>query len=114
MRGGIPAEGIARHLTKELARHREGLDVLRRAIRDRIGMDIYDRLAVCVHLLKGPAKTMISTLATRLSANLVVMGTVARTGIPGLIIGNTAEAILNQLACSASSRRVYNTGKLDT
>jgi nucleotide-binding universal stress UspA family protein len=28
------------------------------------------------------------------------MGTVARTGISGLIIGNTAEAILNQLTCS--------------
>jgi nucleotide-binding universal stress UspA family protein len=28
------------------------------------------------------------------------MGTVARTGIPGLIIGNTAEAILDQITCS--------------
>ena len=28
------------------------------------------------------------------------MGTVARTGIPGLIMGNTAEAILEQLDCS--------------
>jgi len=28
------------------------------------------------------------------------MGTIARTGISGLIIGNTAEAILNQLECS--------------
>ena len=29
-----------------------------------------------------------------------VAGTVARTGIPGLIMGNTAEAILEQLDCS--------------
>jgi hypothetical protein len=28
------------------------------------------------------------------------MGTVARTGIAGLLIGNTAEAILEQVQCS--------------
>jgi nucleotide-binding universal stress UspA family protein len=28
------------------------------------------------------------------------MGTVARTGIPGLLIGNTAEGVLNQVDCS--------------
>jgi nucleotide-binding universal stress UspA family protein len=28
------------------------------------------------------------------------MGTVARSGIPGLIMGNTAEAILTELECS--------------
>jgi len=28
------------------------------------------------------------------------MGTVARTGIPGLIIGNTAESILSDIDCS--------------
>jgi len=28
------------------------------------------------------------------------MGTVARTGVPGFITGNTAESILNQLECS--------------
>lgn len=28
------------------------------------------------------------------------MGTVARTGISGVIIGNTAEAVLEQLQCS--------------
>jgi nucleotide-binding universal stress UspA family protein len=39
-------------------------------------------------------------LAQQLEVDLVVMGTVARTGIPGLIMGNTAEAILEQLDCS--------------
>jgi len=28
------------------------------------------------------------------------MGTVGRTGIPGLIMGNTAESILNNIGCS--------------
>ncbi|ABM21246.1 MAG: universal stress protein [Gammaproteobacteria bacterium] len=32
--------------------------------------------------------------------DLIVMGTVGRVGIPGLIIGNTAESILEQAKCS--------------
>ena len=32
--------------------------------------------------------------------DLVVMGTVCRTGLPGLLIGNTAETILSTVPCS--------------
>lgn len=32
--------------------------------------------------------------------DILVMGTVARTGIPGFIIGNTAESILQKISCS--------------
>lgn len=32
--------------------------------------------------------------------DVLVMGTVARTGIPGFIIGNTAEIILQKIDCS--------------
>lgn len=32
--------------------------------------------------------------------HLVVMGTIARTGIPGVIVGNTAEKLLPHLPCS--------------
>jgi nucleotide-binding universal stress UspA family protein len=32
--------------------------------------------------------------------DVLVMGTVARTGIPGFIIGNTAESVVQQLSCS--------------
>jgi nucleotide-binding universal stress UspA family protein len=46
------------------------------------------------------AKKVIPKIAKKLQTDLVVMGTVARTGIAGLIIGNAAEAILEQLSCS--------------
>ena len=39
-------------------------------------------------------------MASDIKADLVVMGTVARTGIPGYIVGNTAEMILSQIACA--------------
>jgi nucleotide-binding universal stress UspA family protein len=52
------------------------------------------------HLIKGLPRKEIPALAERLGADLVVMGTVARTGVPGLFIGNTAEAMLEQIECS--------------
>jgi len=100
MRGYIPYESIAKHISQEYTIHQKGLDRLIETMRDQIGADVYDRLSPRLHLPKGPPKTMIATSAAGLSANLVVMGTVARTGIAGLIIGNTAEAILDQLMCS--------------
>lgn len=50
--------------------------------------------------LKGAPRKKIPEFAEEIDADLVVMGTVARTGISGLIMGNTAESILNQLDCS--------------
>lgn len=53
-----------------------------------------------VHLVKGLPRDKIPELAKTMNAGLIVMGTVGRTGIPGLIIGNTAESILNEVQCS--------------
>ena len=52
------------------------------------------------HLIKGEAREIIPDLARRDRVEFVVMGTVTRTDVQGLFIGNTAEAILNQLECS--------------
>jgi nucleotide-binding universal stress UspA family protein len=65
-----------------------------------IGTEAYEYLAPRIHLLRGEAKKEIPALVRDLNADLVVMGTVARTGISGFIIGNTAEAILDQMQCS--------------
>ena len=64
------------------------------------GEEIYESIHPNTHLSKGDARNVIPELAQELHADLVVMGTVARTGIPGLLIGNTAESILDQLDCS--------------
>ena len=53
-----------------------------------------------IHILKGTPKKLIPKLAKELNAGLVIMGTVCRTGIPGLIIGNTAETVMHNLECS--------------
>lgn len=67
------------------------------ALRLRIGEEAYKFLQPRCHLVKGPARTRIPTLARRLGADLLVMGTVGRTGIAGMVIGNTAEAILREI-----------------
>lgn len=55
---------------------------------------------VMIHLLKGNAEALIPALAKRKGIELIVMGTVTRTGIAGFIMGNTAERVLQQVDCS--------------
>jgi nucleotide-binding universal stress UspA family protein len=53
-----------------------------------------------VRLLHGEPAEVIIKLAARRRVDLIVMGTVGRTGIPGFFIGNTAETVLRQVNCS--------------
>lgn len=99
-RGGVSPEGLADYVQKENDLHRKELYRLAGNLRGWIGKKAYDYLSPGFHLPEGSAKKVIAPLAEGLGADLVVMGTVARTGISGLIIGNTAEAILDQLTCS--------------
>ncbi|HVR77451.1 MAG TPA: universal stress protein [Acidimicrobiia bacterium] len=59
-----------------------------------------DKLGGQTHILKGAAAKVLPELADRLHINLIVMGTVARTGLGGLIMGNTAETMLRSVRCS--------------
>ena len=52
------------------------------------------------HLIKGSARKVIPALVRSVKAELVVMGTVARTGIPGYFMGSTAELVLSQIDCA--------------
>ena len=48
----------------------------------------------------GDVRTTLPRLVERIEPDVLVMGTVCRTGLPGFIIGNTAERIINSLSCS--------------
>ena len=52
------------------------------------------------HVLEGWADEVIPEFAEQHHVDLIVMGTVCRTGISGFFIGNTAEKILNNINCS--------------
>jgi nucleotide-binding universal stress UspA family protein len=56
-----------------------------------------------LHLLKGDPAVLIPEVARKEKIDLIVMGTVCRTGLPGFIMGNTAESILFKVDCSVLS-----------
>jgi nucleotide-binding universal stress UspA family protein len=95
-----PADQVAAYVEHARRRNAASLDQLMRELDDILGKAAVDYLEPQRHLVKGWARREIPALARQLEASLVVMGTVARSGIPGLIMGNTAEAILTELECS--------------
>lgn len=50
--------------------------------------------------LKGLATELLPELVDNEEIDTLVMGTVGRTGIAGLLIGNTAETVLSRVSCS--------------
>ncbi|MCP1445869.1 nucleotide-binding universal stress UspA family protein [Pseudomonas sp. GGS8] len=50
-----------------------------------------------LHIEEGPADVLIPFMAHKLAASVTVIGTVARTGLSGALIGNTAEVVLDAL-----------------
>ena len=53
-----------------------------------------------VHIQRGDPARVIRYLVEKTRADLLVMGTVCRTGVSGFLIGNTAESILADVTCS--------------
>jgi nucleotide-binding universal stress UspA family protein len=49
---------------------------------------------------RGDPEDVIPAYAAADGVDLIVMGTVARSGVAGLLIGNTAERVLRRLPCS--------------
>ncbi|XOV90060.1 MAG: universal stress protein [Pseudomonadota bacterium] len=96
----LSTEQIARNIDRERREREVLLRELADGLRSRIGKEGYEFIAPRFHLAQGEPGERIPAIAQSLGADLVVMGTVARTGIPGLIIGNTAETIIDSLHCS--------------
>ncbi len=71
-------------------------DILAADKSDSATPDEYPSLVV----RKGNPNDVIPDLVRESGIELVVMGTVGRTGIPGFFIGNTAEEVLGEIDCS--------------
>ena len=103
MRDGFlrtPEEKIISYVEQLRQQQATRFDSLIHEVTSSMGEDAVNYLKPQTHLVKGQARKEIPALAKQISCDLVVMGTVARTGIPGFIMGNTAETILNQIDCS--------------
>lgn len=103
MRGvfmNAPEEEIVAYLEELRQRHQQGIEALLQEVTTTVGQEALEYVKPQQHLIKGQARKEIPLKVKELDADLIVMGTVARIGIPGFIFGNTAEAILNQIDCS--------------
>jgi nucleotide-binding universal stress UspA family protein len=87
----------------EQHKRQQRMKILLANLKRKIGLESFNYVSPQTHLIQGTPDRELPKLADSLKADLVVMGTVARKGVAGLIIGNTAEAVLPQLQCSVLS-----------
>jgi len=59
-----------------------------------------DRGRTRLHLVEGDPAKVIADVAREQEIDLVIMGTVCRTGVAGFLIGNTAETTLSEVSCA--------------
>ncbi len=95
-----PEEKVNAYVEQVRQHHAELLDALMQETGEKLGADAMDYIKPQRHLLKGSARKEVPALTRHLQVNCIVMGTVARTGVRGFIMGNTAETILEQISCS--------------
>ncbi len=96
----LPEDKVNRYVEQTHQEYVNKLEALSRNMKTVVGEQGFKYLQPTTHLIKGLPAKEIPLMAHKYNIDLIVMGTVARTGIPGLIIGNTAEAILEQVQCS--------------
>ena len=88
----LSTDDVDRWVSDAREQHRRWLiDLLRPYALEELEHEVYP--------LKGEAGHLIPELATTKEVKLIVMGTVSRTGVAGLLIGNTAEKILGHVDC---------------
>jgi universal stress protein E len=93
--GTLPAEVMSAEIINEIeekaaAKARAGFErILRKSgIRKSRG-----------YLVEGPAADAIERTARKTNSAIVVMGSISRSGLKRIFIGNTAEHVLDQLGC---------------
>jgi len=93
-----PRMGISRReLEAMLAETREAS---RKCLSKLLGRYELDDIRHDIHLLEGDARHRIPEMVRESKIDLLVMGTVCRTGLTGFFIGNTAESVLQDVDCS--------------
>ncbi len=103
MRSGLvhqPESYVQGYVDRVHAKHQYLLENLVAEIINKDGREIAEYLQPKIHLVKGFARDMIPELVKEKQIDLMIMGTVGRTGIAGFLMGNTAETVLNRIDCS--------------
>jgi nucleotide-binding universal stress UspA family protein len=88
----IPEEKLQQAVRSVQLNHRGALDALLHEA------GVGDNTQI-LHV-KGSPEDRVPVLVADKGVDILVMGTVARTGIPGFIFGNTAENLVQKVTCS--------------
>jgi len=99
-RANIPEKEIAAYVSGVKREHTNWLKRLMTKASKWVGPDVFKSIKSHTHLRHGGPDKEIPKLISEIQSDLVIMGTVARTGISGLVMGNTAEKILDKVTCS--------------
>lgn len=99
-RANVPQAEIDAYVTTVKRIHTSWLRRLMDQASSWVGEDIAESVRLKTHLPQGDPEVEIPKLISDVQADLVIMGTIARTGVSGLVMGNTAETILDQITCS--------------
>ena len=91
--GGMTEKDVQEAKAQEKLQHKQRFDTLLSRV------DVTD-LKPHLHLIEGDPDECIPELVMEQGIDLLVMGSLCRTGIAGFLIGNTAEEVLNQVDCS--------------
>jgi nucleotide-binding universal stress UspA family protein len=95
-----PESEVDAYVEKARQHHTELMNAQLELLNVKLGPEMMDYIKPKLHCIKGAARENIPKLAKQIQADCIVMGTIGRVGIHGLIIGNTAESLLDQLSCS--------------
>jgi len=91
--GKIPGEEIKAYVDEAQASARESLEAI---LATTGSMPSADR----IHLIEGPARDVLPRFVESSQYDLIVMGTLGRTGLAGEVMGETAEMILRDVRAS--------------
>jgi len=93
----INPDGVNEYVHELKKQHLVDFDAFMASAKNTLGKEVIDSINPECISIKGSPNVVIPEYAKQINTDLVVMATVARVGIPGLLIGNTAENILYQL-----------------
>jgi len=92
--------GVDHYLDEIRDHHRAALERFMAEAGRRLSSLGLSDIDIQTRLERGDPREVIPADVRALQADMLVMGTIARTGVPGFIIGNTAEDVLNSVECS--------------
>ncbi|MCK5839885.1 MAG: universal stress protein [Bacteroidales bacterium] len=107
-RGQVKDEKLEQILREEEESRSKKMQSLEKDFKALIGDNKVD---YSFHLLKGNPIIIIPHIVNEQKGQLLIMGTVGRTGLSGFIMGNTAESIIHSVNCSILALKPEAYGK---